>query len=83
MASLQYDKAPNNLGPSLQRYIEKRIPMGGFMMAVLSNDLKEAMRRADEYSRQCLFEIVSWLYNEAPASCWGSPEKVSAWLAGE
>jgi hypothetical protein len=23
---------------------------------------------------------VGWLYNEAPAQCWGSPAKVKEWL---
>ena len=76
-----YAKAPNNLGESFERYIEHGIPTGGFLRAVLENDLREAFGRADIYNRSCMFEIVAWLWNEAPSTCWGSPEKVSAWLA--
>lgn len=75
-----YARAPNDLGPSLQRYIEHRIPMGGFMTAVLKNNLKEACARADHINKNLIFEIVEWLYNEAPSGCWGSPNNVEAWL---
>jgi hypothetical protein len=83
MATLRYEKAPNDLGDSFKRYIELRIPTGSFLRAVLENDLKEACGRADIYNQRILFEIVYWLYNEAPPDCWGSPEKVKAWLKGD
>ena len=66
---------------SLQRYIEHHIPTGGFLEAVLSNDLKEAVGRADEDNMRVLPEIVGYLYNEAPGLCWGSPKRVKDWLA--
>src|SRR6266702_2435822 len=66
--------------PSIDRYVNNRIPAGGFLQAVLSNDLKEACARADNQNRYLLFEIVGYLYNEIPASCWGSPERVENWL---
>lgn len=73
---------PEHLHGGLVRYIVHRIPPGSFMEAVLSNDLREAMGRADEASRHGLFEIVSFLYNNAPCGCWGSPANVKAWLKG-
>ena len=65
------------------RYVEKRWRPGGFLTAVLSNDLKEAFGRADEKSRAGLFAIVKWLYNEAPSTCWGNSDRVEAWLQGD
>lgn len=76
-----YLSAPNSLGPCFRRYIEDKIPPGGFVLAVLCNDLKEACARADDINRRLLWEIVAWLYNEAPSDCWGSPERVEAWLS--
>lgn len=66
----------------LIRYVEERVPTGGFLEAVLCNDLKEAFGRADLENRRNLGAIVYWLYNSAPADCWGSPKKVRDWLAG-
>ena len=77
----RYELAPNNLGESFKRYIEQGIPTGSFLRAVLENNLREAFGRADEYNSACMREIVAWLWNEAPADCWGSPEKVKNWIA--
>lgn len=80
MATLRYDRLPIGLAGAMQRYIENRIPPGHFLTAVLSNDLSEACGRADDDNRHRLFEIVSWVYNEAPSACWGSPQRVAEWL---
>ena len=66
----------------LKRYVEHRIPTGGFLRAVLENDLKEAVARADDENQHVIPIYVCWLYNEAPSTCWGSPEAVKAWLGG-
>ncbi len=53
---------------------------GGFVTAVLDNDLREAFGRADEMNRRCLFPIVRFLYNHAPAGTWGFPGATNTWL---
>lgn len=67
----------------LEQWVERRavhLP-GSFLTAVLSNDLLEACRRADERNRVALYWIVGWLHDNAPALSWGSAETVSNWLA--
>ena len=81
MANLRYERLPPGLRGGMQRYIKQGIPPGHFLTAVLTNDLRGACERADDVTRHLLWEIVNWLYNYAPAPSWGSPEKVSAWLA--
>ena len=53
---------------------------GHFLMAVLKNDLREAINRADPENRKWLAQIVCYCHNEIPSCCWGSPEKVEAWI---
>ena len=65
----------------LDRYAKNRIHTGGFLRAVLANDLFESFARADLENRADLFEITSYIYNELPAICWGSYDIVVAWLA--
>lgn len=65
---------------AIDRYVTLGIPTGSFLEAVLSNNLMEAMGRADMGNRLALFEICDYVYNETPAACHGSPEKVSVWL---
>jgi hypothetical protein len=71
---------PHHVHEGLREYIAARRPVGGFLTAVLSNDLLEACVRADEINQRCLTAIVHFLHAYAPAPCWGSPEKVTAWL---
>ena len=66
---------------SLDRYVNHHIPTGGFLKAVLENDLQEAFGRADEENCAALFHICAFVYNEIPRACYGSPKKVQAWLA--
>lgn len=71
---------PEHLRDGLVLYLVHQIQPGSFMLAVLSNDLKEAFSRADETSRAGMFELVKFLYNHAPFSAWGSPDRVQDWL---
>lgn len=75
-----YERIPRSTLDSLQRYVEQGIPTGDFLRAVLSNDLMEALGRADEFNRAAIFEICQYIYNEMPHSSHGSPEQVTAWL---
>ena len=68
---------------TLERYVSDRCPTGGFLYAVLCNDLTQACAKADMRNQRMLFDIVTYIYNNIPSICWGSPEKVDAWLAGE
>jgi hypothetical protein len=72
------------LGPvllgAIERYVNQGILPGSFLEAVLCNDLKQACACADTDNRRQLFEIVQYLYWEVPSLCWGSPERVAAWL---
>lgn len=65
---------------SLNAYATDGRPTGGFVRAVLENDLMEAMRRADQTSRFILYEICKHVYNELRGDCWGSPDKVKNWI---
>ena len=74
---------PVTLTQSLRDYVEKRWQPGGFLTSVLENDLRGACMRADSDSQRCLWDLVGFIYNELPAPCWGSPEKVAKWLEGD
>ena len=66
---------------SLGRYVNQRIPEGGFMTAILCNDLRDACCRADHINKHRIFNIVDFCWNELPFHCWGSPERVKNWLS--
>lgn len=77
---LKYYSIPNHCHEGLERYVYNKIEPGSFLVAVLSNNLKQSCQRADDINKYHLFNYVNFLYNIVPADCWGSPEKVKAWL---
>lgn len=70
---------PHHLRGGLCRWVHAGVRTGDFLRAVLENDLRGAVRRADNDSAAALANVVRWLYLEAPGNCWGSPVLVAAW----
>jgi len=79
-----YEKYENRIPQwtlkSLRNYIESGVPTGGFLESVLSDSLFGAFNKADSDNREALHDIVMFIYNEAPADCFGSKEHVSEWV---
>jgi len=65
----------------IDRYVQHKIPTGGFLQAVLENNLMESFARADEENARDMLNICQYVYCHTPMACHGSPEKVKAWLA--
>lgn len=79
---MDYSGLPENLRGGVERYIEDGVATGDFLKAVISNDLINAVGRADFLNIDRLAGIVNWFYNNAPMSCWGSKEKYEDWVKG-
>jgi hypothetical protein len=78
---LVFFDVPVRLHDGLVEYLATRRPTGDFLKAVLSNNLQEAALRADNVNECRLVDIVRFLVSCAPATSWGSPAAVTAWLA--
>lgn len=76
----RYARLPAYMEAPARRYIENGINPGGFLTAVLCNDLVGAFARADSANHAHMHEWAKWLHNDIPAPAWGSPEKVKAWI---
>lgn len=79
MSEIDYSQLPEHMRDGMRLHVEEGGTTGHFLTAVLENDLAEASLRADDVNRTNLHRYVSFLYWQAPQSCWGSPEKVKAW----
>lgn len=64
---------------SLDEYAKNGRPTGGFLEAFLANDLMGAVGRADGDNIQCFREIARYIYNDMPAGCHGSYQKIHDW----
>ena len=77
---LVYSNVPYHLHEGLVEYLVTRRPVGGFLTAVLSNDLTSACVKADPTSLARIADVVKFLVNFAPPSAWGSESIVASWL---
>ena len=69
-----------DLKEALDRYVETGELHGGFLTAVLENDLREAVSRADLNNQRNLPLIVEYCVNKLPNLCWGSKKRVAEWI---
>lgn len=70
---------PPHMQRSLDAYIRYGRPVGGFLKAVISNDLVQAAALADGVNVRQLPAFAAYLWNEAPRACWGSAEAYKEW----
>ena len=62
----EYEIIPSTTQASITRYVEHAVKPGGFLTAVLSNDLRNATGRADQQNLVALPAIVRWFANHCP-----------------
>ncbi len=72
---------PIHMKGGITNYLVHGISPGGFLYALLSNDLKGAAGRADNQNCGMLKEWVMFICNYMPSASQGSPEHVKEWLA--
>jgi len=80
IADIDYSMLPYRMQEVARAYVEDRHRPGDFLLAVLTNDLVGAFGHADAINAVAMAQWASWLYNEAPSTCWGSHDKVQRWL---
>ena len=74
------DRIPANTQRGLRDYVEKGYYPGGFLTAVLCNDLFRAVNSADSQNAAALVDIVAFIYNRVPADAWGNAQKLRDWV---
>lgn len=71
---------PAHMVEGVCTYVEQGIPPGGFLRAVLENNLVQSAVRADLSNRQRLVEYAQLVYWELPSGCHGSKADVDDWV---
>jgi hypothetical protein len=69
-----------HLVESLEDYVRTGRPVGSFLEAVISNNLKDAVMFADARNICNLPAFASYMYNNMPAPSQGSRERYRAWV---
>ena len=74
------DLLPEHMREAVVAYVEEGRPISSFLMAIFSNDLIEAFRRADDTNERAMKAWARFLDDTAPYGCWGSSEMVMEWM---
>jgi len=65
---------------SLNLYVFNKIQPGGFLIAVLANDLMGAVSKCDAWNHHHMKDICNFVYNRIPSNAWGSYHAVQKYL---
>jgi hypothetical protein len=76
----EYAEIPERMREGLRRYIVDRVQPGDFLTAVICNDLRNAVGRADAENLSLIPLYVRWFYNVAPNQSHGSLSRMNTWL---
>jgi len=77
----QYVEGPvrTHIYKKLVEYATTGCPLGDYLTAVINNDWKEAVARADESNLAGMHDLMIFMCNEMPMNCFGSPKNVKYW----
>jgi hypothetical protein len=83
LLDIDYSLLPEHMREGARLYIEQGVEPGGFMTAVLCNNLVDAFGKADDINTLYMANWVRWFYNECPSNAWGSRDKINNWILGK
>jgi hypothetical protein len=72
---------PEHCHAGFADYVLQGVEPGGFLYALLTNDLRRTFERADGRNVHRILDYVKFLYSDCPARCWGSEQMVAEWIA--
>ena len=81
MSEIDYSELPEHMRFGVHNYIEHGLEPGSFLRAVISNNLFEAIKRADRVNAEYLPLYVRFFESNAPAWCYGSLKNYTSWVA--
>lgn len=73
-------RIPEHTKTSIENYLLYGLPPGGFLTAVLTNNLYGAIASADSQNKDRLADIVRWLQFSAPSNSHGDFDIIRDWI---
>lgn len=74
---------PSLAKQTIDNYVQRCVPPGGFITSFLANDLMGAIGKADLENGRHLRDIGEYIFNNIPSKCHGSYEAVTNHLKGK
>ena len=80
MLDFKHYRIPTHTQEALINYVERGYEPGSFLYAVLSNNLIDAVSRADALNLPALKDIAQFVHNEMPNNSYGNEAVVVRYL---
>ena len=71
---------PEHMMEGIKNYTDHGLEPGSFLTAIICNDLKGAVGKADDINIVNIPAYVDYFYNHTPSSCWGSEENMRNYM---
>lgn len=71
---------PLYMHEAIRKYVDDHKPPDQFLQAVIRNDLREAVVRADPSNLSAIRAWVGLFCNYCPSPCWGSEMAYKEWI---
>jgi len=78
--ALRISGIPGYMQDGIISYYKHGWQPGGFLCALINNDLMETFAHADETNKHCILQYVLWFYNYAPSGTWGYATAVGDYI---
>ena len=76
---VDYSLISEDMQDSVRKWLEDGLLVGDFLKAALQNKFVQAYNFAPDAQKEHIQNWCWWLWNVAPARCWGSEENVTEW----
>lgn len=76
-----YAQFPEHMKETISKYVEHGVPVGGFLEAVITDNLRDAVFKADSSNLPLLRDYLLFFRWETPPQCHGSVENYKNWIA--
>ena len=80
LRALDQNDIPEHMHGGIFRYLTNGVSPGGFLTAVICNNLHDAVRKADDVNIDLLPAYVNFFHNNAPVACWRSRSAFDGWM---
>lgn len=71
---------PEHMVMGVRLYLQYGVPPGGFLNALLTNNLVSSFAHADDVNLRCMKQWATWLYAHCPMNARGSQKIVDNWI---
>ncbi len=81
-AGADWSLIPEHMRGAVSRYVMHGLHPGGFLPAIICNDLQSAVARADSVNQSRIADYIRFFSSHVPRAAWGAESMMNKWMKG-